>query len=43
MINEEKLSWMKNGAILVNTARGDIIDEDALIDALKNKSISGAG
>lgn len=38
--NEFKL--MKKGAILVNTARGPIIDEKALIDALENKRIAGA-
>lgn len=38
--NEFKL--MKKSAILVNTARGPIIDEKALIDALENKRIAGA-
>ncbi len=33
---------MKNDAILINTARGDLIDEKALVEALKNKKISGA-
>ena len=34
-IDKEKLSWMKNGAILVNTARGAIVDEDALYAELQ--------
>lgn len=35
LISKEKLAIMKNGAILVNIARGAIVDENALIDALK--------
>ncbi len=42
MINSETLSKMKNTAILVNTARGEIVDNDALIDALRNCKIAGA-
>ena len=34
---------MKKGAYLINSARGDVIDNDALIEALKNKTIAGAG
>jgi len=36
MFNKEKLALMKDGAILINTARGSIIDEEALIDELKS-------
>ncbi len=43
LIDEAKLSLMKKTAFLINTARGDIIDEAALIKALKNKTIAGAG
>lgn len=43
LINREKLWKMKPGAILINTARGAIVDEAALIDALSEKRIAGAG
>ncbi len=43
LMNREKLWKMKRGAILINTARGAIIDENALIDALREKHLSGAG
>ena len=34
---------MKKSSFLINTARGDVVDEYALMNALKNKVISGAG
>ncbi len=43
MINKDTLSMMKNTAMLINTARGDLIDEDALYHALNNGQIAGAG
>ncbi|NMA65358.1 MAG: D-2-hydroxyacid dehydrogenase [Clostridiaceae bacterium] len=43
LISERELKLMKPSAYLINIARGAIIDEDALIDALHNKIIAGAG
>lgn len=43
IIDEEKLRSMKEGAILINTARGPIIDNDALARVLNEGKISGAG
>ena len=43
LIDREKLWKMKPGAILINTSRGAIIDEAALIDVLREKRIAGAG
>jgi len=43
VISADDLARMKSTAYIVNTARGPIIDEDALISALKNKTIGGAG
>ncbi len=40
--NEEKFKLMKNSAVLINVARGDIVCQDALIDALNNDQIRGA-
>lgn len=42
LINRERLALMKRTAILVNTSRGPIIDEAALVDALKKKVIRAA-
>ncbi|MGB5707512.1 MAG: 3-phosphoglycerate dehydrogenase [Arenicellales bacterium] len=39
MINREYLEQMKDGAILINTSRGELIDESALIEAMDNKGI----
>ena len=43
LVNAELLALMKPSAFLINTARGDVIDNQALIDALKQRSIAGAG
>ncbi|MDN5788938.1 MAG: D-glycerate dehydrogenase [Pseudorhodobacter sp.] len=43
LIGREALAQMKPHAFLINIARGDIVDESALIDALHNKTIAGAG
>ena len=43
MINSDLLRHMRSDAYLVNTSRGGLVDEDALVDALKNKIIAGAG
>jgi D-3-phosphoglycerate dehydrogenase / 2-oxoglutarate reductase len=43
LINAARLARMKRGAFIVNTARGGIIDEPALYDALKSGHIGGAG
>ncbi|HEV3257338.1 MAG TPA: NAD(P)-dependent oxidoreductase [Gemmataceae bacterium] len=42
MIGARELAFMKSSAYLINTARGGIVDEDALYDALKNRRIAGA-
>jgi len=43
MMNETTFAQMKDGAVLINTARGDLIDESALIESLKSGKISAAG
>lgn len=43
LIGELELSRMKRSAILVNTARGVVVDEPALVQALQDKVIAGAG
>ena len=42
MVDAHKLSLMKKSAYLINTSRGPIIDEHALVEALRNNVISGA-
>ena len=43
LIDERRLNLMKPSAHLINTARGDVVDSRALIEALRNKRIAGAG
>ncbi len=43
MINEERLRLMKKTAILINTARGGVVDTEALVKALREGWIAGAG
>jgi len=42
LINKERLEIMKPTAYLINTSRGPVIDEDALVEALKSRTIRGA-
>ena len=42
MIGSEELNLMKDGAYIINTARGPIVDEKALVDALRSGKLAGA-
>lgn len=42
MINRDTLASMKSGVVLVNLARGDLIDSDALLDSLETGQVGGA-
>ena len=43
LISKEKLDLLKSSAILINTSRGGVVDEDYLIELLKLKKLFGAG
>jgi lactate dehydrogenase-like 2-hydroxyacid dehydrogenase len=43
LMNRERLALMRRDAFLINTARGDVVDEAALVDALQAGSLAGAG
>ncbi|MBC3362752.1 D-2-hydroxyacid dehydrogenase family protein [Pseudomonas sp. SWRI154] len=43
LVDAQALGWMKPEALLINTARGPIVDEAALVDALRHKRLAGAG
>ena len=43
LINKENIKWVKRGALLINTARGGLVDTDALVWALDEGILSGAG
>lgn len=43
ILNREAFSKMKKGAMIINTSRGQLIDSQALLDALENETVRGAG
>ena len=43
LLNGERIALLPDGAIVVNTARGSVVDEDALIDALRSGKLRAAG
>lgn len=43
IISKDSLKKFKKGALLINTARGSLVDTEALLDALKDGTLSGAG
>jgi len=42
MIGEKEIQLMKDGAFLINTSRGEIVDEQALLKALQSGKLGGA-
>ncbi len=43
MINKETIEYLPKGAIVTNVARGDIVDDDAMIDALDRRKVYAVG
>ena len=43
IINKESIKFFPNGAVISNSARGDMIDDDAMVDALKSGKIYSLG
>jgi len=43
MIGKKQIDAMKNGAIIINTSRGGLVDDEALVNAVDNGKLSGAG
>ena len=43
LIDARELGWMKPTAYLINTARGPIVNQEALVEALRGRRIAGAG
>ena len=43
MIGAKEFAWMKPTAVLINTSRGGVVDEPALIEALQTRTIAAAG
>ena len=43
LINKNNISLIKKGAYLINTARGGVVETEALVEALKNGTLAGAG
>ena len=43
MLGAEQIAKMKTGSVVINTARGALIEEKALLEALKSGKLSGAG
>jgi len=43
IVNEETINYLPNGAVVSNTARGDVVDDEAMIKALKNGKIFALG
>jgi glyoxylate reductase len=43
LVSTTELSYLKRGSVLVNTARGPVVDEEALVEALKSGQLAAVG